>query len=65
MEKEYPKEKSRYFEISKGSVAELITQIYIGIEINYIEKSIGLEWIKKLDQILKMIMGLNKYHKKQ
>jgi four helix bundle protein len=37
MEKNYQKEKIRFFEISKGSVAELITQIYIGIEIDYID----------------------------
>ena len=63
MEKDYPKEKSRFFEISKGSTAELITQIYIGIEIDYIEKAVGLEWIKKLNEISKMITGLSKYHK--
>ena len=40
MEKNYQKEKLRFFEISKGSSAELITQIYIGIEIDYIKKSI-------------------------
>jgi four helix bundle protein len=43
MEKNYQKEKIRFFEISKGSVAELITQIYIGIEIDYIEREIGLK----------------------
>ncbi len=63
MEKNYQKEKLRFFEISKGSIAELITQIYIGIESGYIEKSIGLTWIEKLDEISKMITGLSKYHK--
>ena len=63
MEKNYQKEKLRFFEISKGSIAELITQIYIGIEIGYIEKSIGLTWIEKLNEISKMLTGLSKYHK--
>ena len=63
MEKSYQKEKIRYFEISKGSIAELITQIYIGIEIDYIEKEVGLDWIGKLDEISKMVVGLSKYHK--
>ena len=63
MEKNYPKEKNRFFEISKGSIAELITQIYIGIEISYIDKKIGLDWIKRLNEISKMITGLSKYHK--
>jgi len=63
MEKQYQKEKIRFFEISKGSIAELITQIYIGIEIDYIEKSIGIKWVEKLNEISKMINGLSKYHK--
>lgn len=61
-EKESDKEKIRYIEIAKGSSAELITQIYIGIEIDYIEKSTGFEWIKELNEILSMLTGLkNKY----
>ena len=63
MEKNYQKEKIRFFEISKGSVAELITQIYIGIEIDYIDKTIGLKWVSDLDEISKMLSGLSKYHK--
>ena len=63
MEKNYQKEKLRFFEISKGSIAELITQIYIGIEVEYIEKKIELDWIKRLNEISKMITGLSKYHK--
>ena len=63
MEKNYQKEKIRFFEISKGSVAELITQIYIGIEIDYIERKIGLKWVNDLDEISKMLSGLSKYHK--
>ncbi len=63
MEKSYQKEKIRFFEITKGSIAELITQIYIGIEIKYIKKDIGLNWIKSLNEISKMLSGLSKYHK--
>ena len=58
MEKESDKEKIRFIEIAKGSAAELITQIYIGIEIDYIEKELGLKWTKELDEILKMLTGL-------
>jgi len=42
MEKESKKEQRRFLEIAKGSSAELITQIYIGIETEYINKQIGL-----------------------
>ena len=58
MEKDSKKEQHRFLEIAKGSCAELITQIYIGIEIDYIEKQIGLSWKKEIKEILKMIVGL-------
>ena len=58
MEKNYQKEKARFIEIAKGSIAELETQIYIGIEIGYIKKDIGLAWIKILEEISKMLTGL-------
>ncbi|MBF0265658.1 MAG: four helix bundle protein [Gammaproteobacteria bacterium] len=58
MEKESDKEKVRFIEIAKGSSAELITQIYIGIEINYIDKTRGLNWIKQVNEIQGMLTGL-------
>jgi len=61
-EKDSSKEKIRYIEISKGSAAELITQIYIGIEINYIKKNTGLTWVKELNEILSMLSGLKNKH---
>ena len=60
LEKGSDKEKMRFIEIAKGSGAELITQVYIGIEIGYIEKSLGLKWVKELKEILKMLAGLKK-----
>ena len=61
IEKESNKEKIRFLEIAKGSAAELITQIYIGIEIGYIDKNVGLEWIRETNEILKMLSGLKNY----
>jgi len=60
MEKDSNKEKIRFIEIAKGSSAELITQLYIGIEIGYIEKSIGLNLVSECNEILKMLSGLRK-----
>ena len=60
MEKDSDKEKIRFIEIAKGSSAELITQLYIGIEIGYIEKSVGLNLINECNEILKMLSGLKK-----
>ncbi|MDD3591337.1 MAG: four helix bundle protein [Sulfurovum sp.] len=60
LEKESDKEKMRFIEIAKGSAAELITQIYIGIEIYYIEKESGMQWVQEINEILKMLTGLKK-----
>ena len=38
----------------------MITQIYIGIEIDYIPKEKGLVWIKELNEISRMLIGLKK-----
>lgn len=60
LEKESDKDKARFINIAQGSGAELITQIYIGIEIGYIEKSSGLQWVKENNEILRMLNGLKK-----
>lgn len=60
LEKESNKDKTRYINIAQGSCAELITQMYIGIEIEYIEKTTGISWVKELNEILKMLNALKK-----
>ncbi len=52
------KEKIRFLDISRGSLAEAQTQIYIGMKINYIDTNIGNNWIKELEDIGKMLTGL-------
>ncbi len=60
MEKESFKENIRFIDISKGSSAELITQIYIAIEIGYLDKKIGFNWIKEINELSKMLNSLKK-----
>ena len=60
MEKSSSKEKIRFLDIAKGSASELITQIYIGIEIDYIQKEVGMQWKKEINSILGMLSGLQK-----
>ena len=60
MEKDSNKDKIRFLNVSQGSISELVTQIYIGIEILYIKKETGLKWIDELEQLLKMISNLKK-----
>jgi four helix bundle protein len=45
-------------DISRSSLAEAQTQIYIGIKIKYIDKNTGNLWIKELEEIGKMLTAL-------
>ncbi len=60
MEKESPKEQSRFLDIAKGSAAEFATQTYIGMDIGYIDKQEGKKWIEASDHILSMLSKLQK-----
>jgi four helix bundle protein len=60
VEKDSNKDKARFINIAQGSSAELITQIYIGIEIGYLEKAIGMTWIREINEILRMLNALRK-----
>jgi len=54
------KENIVFLSYSKGSSGELRTQIYIGIDIGYIDKKIGEEWLKETREISSMLSGLIK-----
>jgi len=60
IEKESDREKVRFIEIARGSTAEFITQAYIGIEIEYIDRNEGMRWVKEADELSRMLMGLKK-----
>ncbi|MDD9174919.1 four helix bundle protein [Aliivibrio finisterrensis] len=62
-ERESGKEKARFLNYSQGSAAELITQIFIGIEIGYIRKEEGLLLIQETREILAIISKLAKLKK--
>lgn len=52
------KEKVRYLDISRASLSEARTQIYIGIDIGYIESNIGDSWVAETKELQAMINGL-------
>lgn len=60
MERSSQKEKIQFLEYAKGSCGELRTQIYIGIDIGYIEKPTGNTWIYKTQEISAMLIGLKR-----
>lgn len=58
MEKDSVKERIKFLDIAKGSAAEFITQVYIGIDIEYISKADGKEWADRGERILGMLTRL-------
>jgi four helix bundle protein len=58
MERASEQEKLRFLDIARASLAEARTQIYIGMKIGYIEKSMGKQWIDEAESIAKMITSL-------
>jgi four helix bundle protein len=62
-ERDSSREKARFLAIAKGSAGELITQIYIGIEAEYIDRELGLQWISELKEISAMLGSLIKHWK--
>ena len=60
MERFSLKEKIRFLDIARASCAELITQIYIGIKVGFIETDIGLKIKNEVEEISKMLTSLIK-----
>ena len=52
------KECLNFLNYAKGSCGELKTQILIGIDITYIDQSIGRQWLAEADKISNMLGGL-------
>ncbi|MBF0350025.1 MAG: four helix bundle protein [SAR324 cluster bacterium] len=64
-ERESEKDGVNFLSYAKGSCGELRTQIYIGIDIDYIDKDTGLQWIRETREISSMITGLIKTKRKR
>nr|WP_067298185.1 four helix bundle protein [Marinobacterium profundum] len=52
------KECVQFLSYAKGSAGELKTQIYIGMEIGYIDRDQGKLWIDETEAISRMLGGL-------
>ena len=48
----------KFLYYAKGSCGELRTQIYIGIDIDYIKSETGKQWIKENKELSAMLVGL-------
>ena len=52
------KELANFLNYAKGSAGELRTQIYIGIDIGYIDQETGARWLKEAEEISRMLHSL-------
>jgi len=57
------KECVTFLAYAKGSCGELRTQVYVGMEIGYIERELGREWLKESEEISLMLGALIKTRK--
>lgn len=57
-ERESLKERARFLIIARGSCGELKTQIDIGIEIELINRELGMQWLSECDQLAKILTAL-------
>ena len=62
-ERETQKQCLAFLSYAKGSCGELRSQIYIGIEIGYLDKTTGENWIREVKEIASMLSGLIKTKK--
>ena len=53
-----PKDTLNFLSYAKGSAGEARTQIFIGMEIGYIEKKQGRAWLQEVSEISRMLHGL-------
>lgn len=58
IERESIKDCVRFLDYAKGSCGEVRTQIYIGIDIGYIETAVGKQWLLETKEISAMLVGL-------
>lgn len=63
-ERGFNRECVKFLLYAKGSCGELRTQIYIGIDIGYIDKEIGRSWLAETTEISSMLAGLIKTRRK-
>jgi four helix bundle protein len=59
-ERESNRQCLNFLSYAKGSCGELRSQIYIGMDVGYIDKKVGEDWLRETIEISSMISGLIK-----
>lgn len=58
------KESIRFLSVARGSAAELETQILIGMDVGYVSRDEGKQWLADLSDIQAMLAGLVKRYRR-
>lgn len=58
MERDSVADKSRFLAIARSSCAELRTQVYIRMDIGYIDGETGKKWVRETQEVSAMLIGL-------
>jgi four helix bundle protein len=64
-ERDSPRDFIRFLRIAKGSCGELRTQLYIGTEAGFMERSKALEFIDEATQVARMLQGLIRHYESE
>ncbi len=60
----YPKDSIQFFHISRGSLYELETQLYLSFDLNYIDQTKLNEVLLSTETTRKLLSGFIKYYQK-
>jgi four helix bundle protein len=63
-ERSFPKQSVAFLSYAKGSCGELRTQVYIGMDIGYIDREVGARWLSEAIEISSMLSSLMKARRK-
>lgn len=61
MERDSVADRMRHLTIARASCGEARTQIYVGLEVGYIDRAVGETWIRESQEISAMLVGLSRY----
>ena len=64
MERDSIPDRLKHLTIARGSCGEARTQIFVGLEVGYIDPSTGKAWIKESREISAMLVGLSRFVRK-
>jgi four helix bundle protein len=60
MERDSRADRARHLTIARSSCGEVRTQVYVGLDVGYVDQEVGQRWIAESRQISAMLVGLSR-----